>query len=178
MKKTMILSGVLILALGGASLASAAGMQHGKGHGPRGMDVDQMFEQLDANKDGQITKEEMQAAGAMRFAATDTDGDGFLSAEELAAADAKREAERQKRKGDRVAWMLEKLDANKDGKLSQEEMEARGGQGKGKGKGDRGMRMFDHADANGDGALTKEELEAAKAQMGKRKGRHGGGNKG
>lgn len=199
-KTTMILSSVLVLSLGAASLASAAGMQHGKGKGmgPRGMNIEQMFEDLDVNKDGQLTKEEIQAAGQARFKAADTDGDGFLSADELKAAAEKRAAERTAKRGDRTAKMLEKLDADKDGKLSFEEMEAgkgkgRGddmGRGKGHGKGhgenkgrgegrdggDRAMRMFEHADANEDGFLTLEEVQDAMSKMGK--GRRGGKDKG
>lgn len=203
-KTTMILSSVLVLSLGAASLASAAGMQHGKGKGmgPRGMNIEQMFENLDTNKDGQLTKEEIQAAGQARFKAMDTDGDGFLSADELTAAAEKRAAERQAKRGDRTAKMLEKLDADNDGKLSFEEMDAgkgkgRGmghgegygkrhgkgegmGDGKGRGKGrdggDRTMRMFDHADANDDGVLTLEEVQDAMSKMGK--GRRGGKDKG
>ncbi|MGH1415442.1 MAG: EF-hand domain-containing protein [Pelagimonas sp.] len=176
MKNTTILGGVLILALGAGSLASAAGMNPGKGM-RGGMDAEQMFELLDTDKDGQITKEEAQNAGKARFATVDTDGDGFLSAEELTAAAEKRDAERQKKRGERIATMMEKLDTDKDGKLSAEEMDARRGMGKkGKGRGgDRAMKMFDRADANDDGVLTMEEIEQAQAKMGKRMGRHGKG---
>ncbi|MBO9468301.1 EF-hand domain-containing protein [Tropicibacter sp. R15_0] len=180
MKKATLLGGVLILALGGASLASAAGMQHGKGPGGMkgGPNAEMLFEQLDANGDGQITKEEVENAPKLRFEAADTDGDGFLSDAELKAAAEKRDAARAARRDDRIAKMIERLDADKDGKLSMEEMEARGEGRKGKGKGDRALRLFDRADANNDGVLTMEEVETAMANMGKRKGfgkRHGHG---
>jgi hypothetical protein len=95
--------------------------------------------------------------------------------------------------------MLEQRDADTDGKLSFEEMEAGKGKGKGRGDGmgrgkghgkghgengrgegrgdgDRAMRMFEHADANDDGVLTLEEVQDAMSKMGK--GRHGGKGKG
>lgn len=81
-KTALTLGGALLLAMG---LGSAA-MAHGKmgKMGMRGGDRAQMIEQLDANGDGAITRAEVDAAAAARFAEADADGNGFLSAEELA----------------------------------------------------------------------------------------------
>jgi hypothetical protein len=38
-----------------------------------------VFEKIDADSDGQITKTELEAMGAARFARLDTDGDGFIT---------------------------------------------------------------------------------------------------
>jgi len=116
------------------------------------------FATLDANGDGQITAEELQAQGAARFAAADTDGNGSLSLEELTAAAAER-------RENRAGRMLERLDTNEDGELSQEELAAARG-------GDRAERMIERADADGNGSISQEEFEEAKDRG--RGGRDGG----
>ena len=113
------------------------------------------FETLDTDGDGQITKAEIEARGDERFSNIDTDGDGELSKEELIAQGAER---REKR----VERLLERLDADDSGSISQAELDAaprRGG----------GDRLFARADTDENGAISKEEFEAA---MEKRGGRH------
>ncbi len=84
--------------------------------------VDTMFTEMDTNKDGVISKEEMQAHHkAMhdqmrsrmreRWKAADIDGDGALSRAEVEAAGMKRPLRD-----------FDKLDKNKDGKLTPDEM--------------------------------------------------------
>ena len=84
--------------------------------------VDKMFADADANKDGVITKDEMRAHhGKMhdrmqtkmqeRWKAADKDGDGALSRAEAEAADMSM-----------LSRNFEKLDRNKDGKLTTDEM--------------------------------------------------------
>jgi hypothetical protein len=85
-----------------------------------------------------------QPAGKMG-ARADGDGDGKITLSEFRTA--------------RVTQMM-KLDANKDGKVSKAEFDARGqgrGAPEGKPKGD-GSRMFGMLDTNKDGALDKAEL--------------------
>lgn len=106
------------------------------------------FEELDANADGQLTPEEMAGAKAMRFDRADADGDGFLTLAELEA----QAAEQAKRRAER---MMTRMDANKDGKVSQEEIEGAR----------EGGRFFHRADTDGDGAVSKAEFEAAAASM-------------
>lgn len=83
--------------------------------------VDKMFSEADTNKDGVISKEEMKAHhqaiheamhGRMqeRWKAADKDGDGALSRAEAEAAGMKR-----------LSRDFDKLDKNKDGKLTPDE---------------------------------------------------------
>jgi len=84
--------------------------------------VARMFKEADTNKDGFISKEEMQAhhkamhenRGEMmrdKWKAADKDGDGALSRAEVDAA-----------KMPMMARDFDKLDKNKDGKLTPDEM--------------------------------------------------------
>jgi Ca2+-binding EF-hand superfamily protein len=145
-KTVLAVSTAVIVALGLAGAASAKGHKHG---------AERMFQHMDLNSDGKITKDEMQQAKAARFTQTDTNGDGFLSAEEMTAQAKKMDSEKRAR---RVAKMIEKLDTDKDGKLSAEEAAKRGPDA------ERMARMFDRLDANKDGAITMEEAKAGKGK--------------
>lgn len=105
------------------------------------------FETLDADGDGALTQAEMEAHRSARFAEADADGNGSLSADEMMAMG-------QKRKSDRAARMIERLDANSDGEVSEEELAQH--------RGKRGQDGFSRMDADGDGAVTKAEFEDAK----------------
>jgi hypothetical protein len=143
------------------------GMGHGRGGMMAGPGLD--FATLDADKDGKITKAEMEDYRAARTAEIDADGDGFLSADELAAMQIKAFTERAQ---DMAARMVTMMDADNDGKLSAAELAARPGP----------EMMFDRIDADGDGAVTQAEVDAAKAGMMERVGMyggmHGGGHRG
>lgn len=151
--KTEIL---MVAIVAGLSLQAVPAMAQDAG-GARGDRPD--FATLDTDGDGALTMEELQAAATARFAAADTDGNGLLSADEIAAARAEAQAER-------IARMVERLDTNEDGGISQAELEVvrRGG-------GQMAERMFERADANDDGRLSAEEFEQAQD-------RRGGGKRG
>ncbi|WP_300029058.1 calcium-binding protein [uncultured Roseobacter sp.] len=118
------------------------------------------FETLDTDGDGQITRAEADALRIAHMSEADTDGDGFLSQAEIEA----RGAERMR---DRSARMIERLDADKDGKLSMEELTSS----------ERADRRFERADKNGDGVVSKEEFEEARANFrGRHKGKGRNGN--
>jgi Ca2+-binding EF-hand superfamily protein len=88
--------------------------------------VAQLFERLDANKDGLITSDETQQARTERqaaarahmderFKAADTNGDGLLSKEEA-------------QKGmPMLGRRFDALDTNKDGAIARDELENAGG---------------------------------------------------
>ncbi|PTX56882.1 EF hand domain-containing protein [Litoreibacter ponti] len=147
----------LVLAGLGVALALTPIMAEAKG-GPKGPRAS--FEELDANGDGGITQAEMQAHRMARFAAADADNDGSITREELLARAQEGAGERMSKRVDR---MIERLDANDDGALSEAELtaavETRGGRG------------FSRADADGDGSISKAEFEA----LGEK--RRGGGHK-
>lgn len=108
--------------------------------------VDDYFKQADTNGDGALSKEEMSAARMKRFENADTDKDGFISASELTEYHI---AQMRANQDKNYARFLERFDANKDGKVSMDEIK----------KFD--PPFFAKADTNGDGKLTKDEMKAA-----------------
>jgi len=152
--KASVLAMMIPLAFAAPAIAQDRG--HG---GPR-----MMFEELDANNDGAVTLEEMEAAREGRFARADANGDGQLTRDELVAAG-------QDRIEDRVDRMIERADANEDGQISEEEMaEMRGSR-----RGPDPERMFNRMDADGDGQVTEAEFDEAVARFMERRG---GGDRG
>lgn len=145
MKLTRTVTIVTALSIG---LTGSAALAHGK-DGSKGQ---MRFETLDTDSDGKLSRAEMDAGAAARFAAMDANADGKITAEEMTQG-RKARAER------RFGKMLERLDADKDGALSFEEMAA----------GPRHKEMFDRLDADDDGFVTKAEM----GKMRKMRG-HGG----
>ncbi len=135
------------------SLAGAASAQDRRG----AMD----FSDLDVTGDGIVTEEDITARRAERFAEMDANSDGQVDAEEFAAFSSARAAER-------AATLFERLDADGDGLVSRDALEARGG---GRNIG----RMIRRFDEDGDGGLNEAEFETAKARvldrMGERRGK-------
>ena len=141
MLKIILLSGLIISAV---TLTSVTGAD-AHGGGKRNMPS---FLELDANQDGNLSMEELQAFGQGRFDHADTNGDGILTREELTE-------QAQARIDGHVDRMIERKDSDGDGALSSEEL--RGGH-------DRGNRIFEHADADSDGLISEEEFKAAMAR--------------
>jgi len=122
---------------GATSLAFAAGPGERGGHHGRGHAAG-MFERIDANGDGVVTRAEFDAHLAARQAGLDANGDGFVSFEE---AQTFRAAQQEERARERFA----RMDTNGDGRISVEEASARQ------------ARMFEFMDRNDDGVVDADE---------------------
>lgn len=143
----------------------------------------EMFDKLDANKDGKIDPADRAAHMGQRFDEADTDRNGSLSRAEFTALhdkmgpDGEKRGERR-RDGDREGHrgmgggkgmgmhMIRMADANKDGTVTRDEFMAGATQ------------HFDKMDANKDGTLTVAERKAARAQMRGQRGHKRGGHAG
>ena len=152
MTRAMTLTAIAALALGGTAVWAA-----GHGSGPmKGAHAPMMqFDEIDANGDGKVTRDEIAAGMKARFADADADGDGTLSAEEMTAQMLER---MQARAEARVARMIAARDADGDGVLSPDEMGPPTPEG----------RMMARFDTDGDGAISKQEFENAPMSGGHR----------
>lgn len=83
------------------------------------------FARMDANGDGYVDAKDRELRGKQRrdewFAGADTDKDGKLTRAEIDAADANRRAQFQQRMQARGAERFAAADANKDGRISRDE---------------------------------------------------------
>ena len=104
---------------------------------------DERFQRLDTNKDGQLSKAEYDAGFAARGQRDGKAGPGGRHHRGM------HRGMMHRGQGD----FLARLDANKDGKVTLPEFEAKP------------LAMFDRADANKDGTVTPAERQAARQAM-------------
>jgi Ca2+-binding EF-hand superfamily protein len=167
MSKHKFTGSALILAavlMGTAAFAQDSGMGPDAMRGGAGPMFD--FAAMDADKDGKVTKAEIEAFKAVRFAQADANKDGSLSPEEMSAA---HDSMMAQHKADREAKMFKRMDKDGNGLISQDEMPSPPNADK----------MFDRMDTDGDGAISQAELDAAKKKMQERRdarGHHKGGH--
>lgn len=147
---------ILVAALMGAAAYAQDSMPPKHAGGPFD------FAALDADKDGKVTKAEVEAFRAAKVKAMDANADGKISAEELAAPRIAAATDRIKA---RSAEMVKKMDSDGDGMLSAAELAARPGP----------EMLFDRIDANSDGAVTQDEVDAARQAMHEKHGKGGHG---
>ena len=145
---------------------------------PAGTSAASMFEQLDTNKDGQLTEDEVPDEHQRLFdrlvRTADKDSDGKLTSGEFSAGldgdsdkpdrpegpDGPRgPRDREGAPGGRPSpdQIFTRLDANADGKITLDEVPDE--------RREMFERMFKRGDADGDGALSKEELTAVFAKF-------------
>ena len=81
-----------------SALIGTAGIAHAEGGKPRGPHGDKMFEKIDTNGDGAISKAESQAFHEARFNEMDANSDGKVTKDEAKAHfEAKRAEWKEKR---------------------------------------------------------------------------------
>jgi Ca2+-binding EF-hand superfamily protein len=112
-----------------------------------------MFERLDADKDGKITKAEMSAGRERMFKRLDRNGDGVIDENEVEQA--RRVIEDRAASAEaRLSGQWRRMDKDADGKVSAAEFQAR-------------SAMFELADRNGDGVVTKDEIDFMRGLSGR-----------
>ena len=149
------LTAALALALATTFLAPMA-QARGEGQGPRLP----AFETLDTNKDGKIDQAEAKAMLQTRMTTADTNSDGTITLEELQAH---MSARASKRAQENASRMMERLDTDKDGKISTAELTAMAERQE-----DRFGRIFSRLDRDDDGAISQTEYDRMAERMQKR----------
>lgn len=134
MKTKWIVGSALVALIGGTVIAAA---QEGA---PQGGWRGGFFRQLDTNKDGKIERTEVQAWSEAQFKKLDTAGDGALTKEQY--VDAMIAQIRP-----RLEQRFDKLDADKDGKVTAAEFEAPA------------LARFDRRDTAKTGELSIDDLK-------------------
>jgi Ca2+-binding EF-hand superfamily protein len=164
--KRLLLSAAAVIALGGAVAMVAHATTRDGDHGRQSR-----LMHFDLNKDGNITRAEVDQGLAADFKAADKNGNGSIDTDEFKAFHADRraawkaereasgktdertdaeKAERRERREARRAMRgdpFKHVDWNLDGSLSQDEF------------GDRARAMAARVDRDGDGTITAEERE-------------------
>ena len=162
-------SGILI----GTALTAAADGDGKGGHWNKGdhygrgmMGGSVSFEQLDADGNGEISKEEFDARYSAWIKAADANGDGMLQKEELEAYIMEQARAMIEKKSES---MFNRLDSDGDGTVSDAELQEK------MGKSRKDDRMFDWLDSDDSGSVSAEEFESASEKMeGRRDGRKKG----
>ena len=183
-----LMAGVAVTATGLTAFAfgGKGGPMGGKG-GPMGGFMQMEFADVDMDKSGLITADDLKAQAEAKFTEADTNGDGALDAAEIKAqAEAHMETRMAaapegkggKRMGKwpsaekRMGWMaeriIEKRDADNSGTLSLAEMTP-----------DQAKldRMIDRFDTDDDNAISAAEFDAAQKEMWMRHGQDHGGKR-
>lgn len=162
-----ILAGAALAVVAGA-LPAIAQPGPGPGNGGRGFAMGEAFARADSNGDSRVSRDEGWAWLQARFQEVDADRDGGVTVEEMRAfAETQMGSRGRAGAADRRAGrgmerhgqgMFRALDANSDGKVNLEEIRPFA------------EAMFRARDVNSDGALTREEVRPR--HRGPRHGQH------
>ena len=133
----------------GLALAAGIALVLSLASGARAASGSAAFQALDANRDGKLSRDELQAHPRLlrNFDAIDANHDGVISDDELQAWHAAR-----LHKPGSEGKAFTSLDANGDGRIERGELP----------DDPRARAWFDAADANHDGVVTKEEARVAR----------------
>jgi Tfp pilus assembly protein PilV len=118
-RKGLILAGaVAVLATGGIAAAYAAQSHHGHHWGQERMQwMESMLMPMDSDKDGSISRAEIESGTAAKATEIDADKDGNITVDEVVAY-------REKQRLQRLADEIKAMDSDGDGKVSVAEYEA------------------------------------------------------
>jgi Ca2+-binding EF-hand superfamily protein len=106
------------------------------------------FDDMDADRDGAITKHEHTGAAAKMFEAMDANGDGRVTAAEMHAAQEQVSGAKPTGKGLSAADKIKAVDADGDGALTAEE------------HADGSGAMFGRMDTDRNGSVSQAEFDA------------------
>ena len=154
---TAALAAVIGIAAVGTSHAGYRGTHHGGGWGAHIDRQDVLFDRLDANQDGMITKLEIDARLKQTMGKYDSDKSGDLSLDEFQGVF--NEIMRR-----RMVRMFQRLDRDGDAKVSENEIARRLD------------RMMVWLDRDEDGVIKKDEIRSRKSRGGH--GHRGGHERG
>jgi len=110
-----------------------------------GRDPLKMLQEADANRDGAVTRAEFRDARNRLFDRLDRNNDGFVSQ----ADGGGRLARRRGGGGERMAQLMQAMDADRDGRLGRREFVE-------------GPSLFDRADRDDDGVVDPREMAEAR----------------
>ncbi len=121
------------------------------------------FKLMDTNGDGKISRAEHAAGAQAMFGKMDANADGIVTADEMNAVHADKKSSKlkfwEKKDGDGMSASekISVIDTNGDGRISRSEHEAGSD------------KLFTKMDTNDDGFLSQDELEAGHQMMKKDK---------
>ncbi|MBX3564725.1 MAG: ca2+ sensor protein [Sphingomonas sp.] len=168
MKKTVIAALLGTALLTGGAMAAAQDQTQPQDAPKRHRMMHDPLTMADINKDGIVTRDEVAASVAARFARLDTNKDGKITPEERHAARAAMRARMgrdEMDKGVRGPGMRHHgPDTDGDGAVSLDEQRARA------------LKRFDFIDRNGDGKVDQAERQLVREMIREMtpRGRHGG----
>jgi Ca2+-binding EF-hand superfamily protein len=139
------IAGILAVTLAG-TLASAYTDKSGAAN------VDKHMSKMDANGDGQVSREEHARGAQEMFVAMDADKDGSVTASEMEASHGRNTGTKPVKAEKSASEKIKAIDHDDDGKLTAAEHRAGA------------AKMFEEMDKDSDGVLTKEELAAGHAK--------------
>jgi EF hand/EF-hand domain pair len=146
--------GLGIAALPAVAQGPGAGGGPGGGPGAGGGRGAMMFQRLDTNGDGKITKDELKTGRDTRYVAMDQNDDGKITWQEFQAAP------RPGKQGPRMQQMFQRADTNGDGVINRDEFDKKAD------------LRFKPLDLNGDGVIARDEAQQAMGNVrGSGKGR-------